>query len=93
MNAVMIISSVLFSFLFRVKLTSFLKFLRIDRITCLVGFLIIHNFFLIIKGKMKINVHAVEKIEELGSNTENRFVIILLFFLLDLCFSFDLYLY
>jgi hypothetical protein len=82
-NAVIIISSVPFSLLFKVKLTSFLKFLRIARTVCLIGFLITHHFFLIIRGRMKIKVHAVEKIEELGSNTENKFVIILLSFLLS----------
>jgi len=82
----MTISSVLFSVLFNVNLTSFLKFLRVTRIVLLIGFLINHHFFLNIKGKTKSNNHAVESIEELGSNTENRFVIILCFFCLCLFF-------
>jgi len=80
MNDVMIISSVLFSVLFRVNLTSFLKFLMIFRTTRLVGFLISHDFFLMIKGRIINSNHAMENVEVLGSNTENRFVIILLVF-------------
>jgi len=83
----MIINSVLFSVLFNVNLTSFLKFPRIARIVWLVGFLTNHHFFLIIKGKTNSSIHAVENMEELGSNTENKFVIILYFFLLGLLFS------
>jgi len=44
-NDVMIISLVLFSVLFNVKLTSFLKFLMIFRMTTLIGFLTNHHFF------------------------------------------------
>lgn len=85
-NDVMIISSVPFSVLFKVKLTSFLKFLMIIIVVWFIGFLIVHHFFLIVIGRIKSNSHAIENIEVLGSNTENRFVIILLFSLLGLCF-------
>jgi hypothetical protein len=79
-KAVMIINSVLFSFLFRVKLTSFLKFPMVDRIVFPIGFLTSHHFFLMINGRMKISIHVIENMEDLGSKTENRFVIILWFF-------------
>jgi len=79
----MIISSVLFSVLFNVNLTSFLKFLIIAEIVWLVGFLTNHHFLLRAKGRMVNIIHDMENREVLGSNTENRFVIILLVFLLD----------
>lgn len=81
-NDVIIINSVLFSFLFNVKLTSFLKFVRIARIVWFIGFPTSHHFFLIIKGKTRSSIHAIENTEVLGSNTENKFVIILYIFLL-----------
>jgi len=85
-NDVMIINSVLFSVLFSVNLTSFLKFLINDEVTFLIGFLINHHFFLRTKGRTKISSHAMENGDELGSNTENRFVIILCFSFLGLLF-------
>ena len=86
----MIMSSVLFSVLFSVNLTSFLKFLMIMEVICLVEFLVNHHFFLRIKGKMKNSSHAVENKDELGSKTENKFVIILCYFLLGSCFFLSL---
>ena len=77
---VMIINSVPFSVLFNVKLTSFLKFPITAEIALLSGFLLNHTFFLRINGKIKNSVHAMDNTEELGSNTENKFVIILWFF-------------
>jgi len=82
----MIINSVLFSVLFSVNLTSFLKFPIIARVVLLIGFLTNHHFFLMVKGKINNNTHAIESMEELGSNTENKFVIILYFFSSSLFF-------
>jgi len=39
-----------------------------------------------VKGKINNNTHAIESMEELGSNTENKFVIILYFFSSSLFF-------
>jgi hypothetical protein len=73
----MIISSVLFSVLLSVNLTSFSNLLMIPRIAFLLGFLLNHHFFLKARGKAKRINHDIDNVEDLGSNTENRFVIIL----------------
>jgi len=55
-------------------------------IVWLTGFLTSHHFFLMVRGRMNSSSQDVENKEDLGSNTENKFVIILWFFLLCLFF-------
>jgi len=77
-KASIIISSLLFSFLLRVKLTSFLNMEMI----LFLSFSVIEEIFHIGRGIVRtvtINANqANENKEELGSKTENKFVIILL---------------
>jgi len=80
-NASIIIVSLPFSFLFSVNLTSFLNVKIIFFVIFLIGLLIFHIELETIVTEIRTTTHAIEKIEVLGSNTEKRFVIILLGFL------------
>lgn len=77
MNKVMIMASVDFSAFPKENFTSFLNVAMIFIIIFFVVFLIFHDLGLINTGPNSRILHAKENIEELGSNTENRFVIIL----------------
>lgn len=77
-----IITSVLFSVLFKVNLTSFFKVLVIKLKTFICVGLIHHKGGLIRRAVNRTTNQAKENKVELGSNVENRLLIILLFFLL-----------
>jgi len=76
-NAIIINSSVLFSVLFNVNFTSVFIEFKISSITFFNGFLNFHSFLLNKAGIIIRIIHDNENRAVLGSNTENRFVIIL----------------
>jgi len=81
-NADMIINSTLFSVLFKVNLTSFLKVITIFFNNFVWDGLVFHNGKANIRGDRIRTSQDKEKREELGSNTENKLVIILSCFVL-----------
>jgi hypothetical protein len=80
-KATMIISSTLFSLLFRVKETSFLNVRIIFLNVFVIEGFTFHTGVVNIRGAINRITHEREKIEVLGSKTEKRFVIILFCFL------------
>lgn len=80
-NANIIKISLLFSVFPRENLTSFLKVFTINFFVFIKGYEIFHMGVDKISIAIGIINHEVENKEVLGSNTENRFVIILCFFL------------
>jgi len=76
MNTSIIMLVLPFSLLFSVNLTSFLRVLIILSFILFVTLDVFHIFVgMIVRAIIKIN-HLIDIIEDLGSNTENRFVII-----------------
>jgi len=89
-NINIIITSVLFSVFFIVNFTSFFMFIKIKLFNIEIGFFIFHIFMVVrIVTSVRVN-QDMESILELGSKIENRFVIILVFFLLMLYLFFCL---
>ncbi len=75
-KAIMIINSVPFSVFPRENLTSFFKVATIFLKILFKGFFVFHIVTEIMEVDANITSHDILKIEELGSNTENKFLII-----------------
>lgn len=75
-KTLMIIGCTLFSVLFKVNFVSFLKVSIIFLMFFVIGFLIFITLFLFIIGTISTINQFIENMADLGSNTENRLVII-----------------